>query len=182
LKQQKVHENRQQKFDAGAPIKRGVPVLSVSMKDEGFMKELQNSSDRRLYQAPLSYVGIFYLALIAWTIISVTFLGLREWANWTQLFVIGFILVFTWYFSLRISYQARLEEDGTIRLVSLRKVIRTRPREIGMVEGPHLPVGFIRFRLEREKAYLFCVVKDRDLQAILSFIRKNHPEVRFKNL
>jgi hypothetical protein len=51
-----------------------------------------------------------------------------------------------------------------------------------MVEGPHLPLGFIRFRLEREKAYLFGVPKNRDLQQILEIIRKTNPEIRFKNL
>jgi hypothetical protein len=170
------------KFDADAPIKRGVPALSASIMNEGFTKEPQNSSDRRLYQAPLSYVGIFYLALVVWTIVSVTFLGLKEWTNWTQLFVIAFILVFTWYFSLRISYQILLEGDGTIWLKSFRRVIRTRSLDIQMVEGPHLPIGFIRFRLEREKAYLFCVVNDKDLQAILSLIRKFNPDAGFKNV
>jgi hypothetical protein len=146
------------------------------------MKESPDSIEPRLYQAPLSYVGGFYLALIAWTIISVSFLGLREWTNWTQLFIIVFILVFTWYFSLGISYIIRMDGDGTIWLRSFRKVIRTHPREMQFVEGPHLPMGFVRFRLEREKTYLFCVVKDRNLQAILSLIRKTNPDIKFKNL
>jgi hypothetical protein len=98
------------------------------------------------------------------------------------LFVIAFILVFTWYFSLRISYQILLDGDGTIWLKSFRRVIRTRSLDIQMVEGPHLPIGFIRFRLEREKAYLFCVVNDKDLQAVLSLIRKFNPDAGFKNV
>ena len=146
------------------------------------MKEPRDSKKPRLYQAPLGYVGGFYLALIAWTIISVSLLGLREWTNWTQLFIISFILVFTWYFSLGISYLIRMDEDRTIWLKSFRKVIRTHPMKIEMVEGPHLPVGFIRFRLEREKVYLFCVVKDRDLQSVLSFIRETNPDVKLKGL
>jgi hypothetical protein len=95
---------------------------------------------------------------------------------------IVFILVFTWYFSLGISYIIRMDGDGTIWLRSFRKVIRTHPREMQFVEGPHLPMGFVRFRLEREKTYLFCVVKDRNLQAILFLIRKTNPDIKFKNL
>jgi hypothetical protein len=51
-----------------------------------------------------------------------------------------------------------------------------------LIEGPHLPIGFIRFRLEREKAYLFCVAKDKELQKILFAIRKANPDIKFKNL
>jgi len=50
------------------------------------------------------------------------------------------------------------------------------------VEGPYLPIGFIRFRLEREKAYLFGVPRNRDLQEVLSVIRKTNPDIKFKNL
>jgi hypothetical protein len=150
--------------------------------DEGFVKSSQDPTETAFYQAPLTYVGAFYLALIIWTIVSVTFLGLREWTNWTQLLVIAFILVFTWYFSIRISYLARMDEDGTIWLRSLGRVIRIHASKIEMVEGPHLPIGFMRFRLEREKVYLFCVIKDKNLQTILSLIRKANPEVRFRNL
>jgi hypothetical protein len=152
------------------------------MMNEPLMKKPRNSIKSILYQAPLTYVGGFYLALVAWTILSVTLLGLKAWTNWTQLFIIGFILVFTWYFSLRISYLVRMDEDGTIWLRSLRRVIRTHAVKIDMMEGPHLPIGFIRFRLEREKAYLFCAVKNRELQAMLSLIRKTNPDVKFKNL
>jgi hypothetical protein len=182
LEQQKGYNRRQGNFAEDAPVARGVRVSSICTVDESFMKESPDSIEPRLYQAPLSYVGGFYLALIAWTIISVSFLGLREWTNWTQLFIIVFILVFTWYFSLGISYIIRMDGDGTIWLRSFRKVIRTHPREMQFVEGPHLPMGFVRFRLEREKTYLFCVVKDRNLQAILSLIRKTNPDIKFKNL
>jgi hypothetical protein len=36
--------------------------------------------------------------------------------------------------------------------------------------------------LEREKAYLFCVAKDKELQKILLAIRKANPDIKFKNL
>jgi hypothetical protein len=138
------------------------------------------------YQAPMIYVGIFYMALVAWTIICILFIGFKvtqsEWGNLFQLFMIAFIIAMTWYFSMGISYRANLQEDGTLRLTSFRRILRVHSRRIELIEGPHLPIGFIRFRLEREKAYLFCVVKDKTLQQILSRIRKANPDIKLKNL
>ncbi len=135
-----------------------------------------------VYQAPTIYVGLFYLCIVVWTIIAFTFLGSKEWASWMQFFMVAFILVMTWYFSLGISYKARISEDGKLELVSFRRLISIHSTRIVMVEGPYLPVGFIRFRLEREKAYLFGVVKNKDLQQILSIIRTTNPDVKFKSL
>jgi hypothetical protein len=146
---------------------------------------ITNSPDSRktyLYQAPTVYLALFYLSLVAWTVVAVFILGSKEWASWTQFFMVAFILFMTWYFSLGISYRMRIEEDGKIELVSFKKTIRIDSTKIEMVEGPHLPVGFIRFRLEREKAYLFCIVRNRELQQILSVIRKTNPDIKFKNL
>jgi hypothetical protein len=75
-----------------------------------------------------------------------------------------------------------INEDGELELFSFRRLVRTHSTRIVMVEGPHLPIGFIRFRLEREKAYLFGIAKNKDLQQILSVIRKTNPDIRFKNL
>jgi len=135
-----------------------------------------------IYRAPTIYVALFYLILLAWTVISVFIMGAKGWINWTQLFMVAFIFVMTWYFSLGISYKAEINDDGKLELFSFRRLISTHSTKIAMVEGPHLPLGFIRFRLEREKAYLFGVPRNRDLQQILSVIRKTNPDVRFKNL
>jgi hypothetical protein len=135
-----------------------------------------------LYQAPTVYVTLFYLSLVAWTAVSILFMGTTGWTSWTQVFIIAFILVITWVFSLGISYKAGISDDGKLELISFRRVINIHSTKIEMVEGPHLPIGFIRFRLEREKAYLFCIVKNRELEQILSVIRKTNPDVRFKNL
>ncbi len=54
-----------------------------------------------------------------------------------------------------------------------------------MVEGPRfafLPYGFIRFRLEREKAYLFCCITDEELQRILKTMKTNNSDIKFKGL
>ena len=128
------------------------------------------------------FVALFYLSLLAWTVLSVFYMGTKGWVNWFQLFMVAFILVMTWYFSLGISYKVGINEDGKLELFSFRRLISTHSTKIPMVEGPHLPLGFIRFRLEREKAYLFGVPKNRDLQQILSIILKTNPEIRFKNL
>jgi hypothetical protein len=144
------------------------------------------SREAHRYQASMIYVGLFYAALIAWTIICVLLIGLKvtqsEWANLFQLFMIAFIIAMTWYFSMGISYRVNIEKDGNIQLASVRRIIHTNPQKIEHIEGPHLPIGFIRFRLEREKAYLFCLPKDKSLQQVLSRIRKANPDIKFRNV
>jgi hypothetical protein len=149
-------------------------------------KKPKTLMDAQRYQAPMIYMGIFYAMLVAWTIICILLIGFKvtqsEWGNLLQLFMIAFIIAMTWYFSMGISYRVNMEEDGTLRLTSFRRILRVDSRKMELIEGPHLPIGFIRFRLEREKAYLFCVVKNRELQKILLAIRKANPEIKFKNL
>jgi hypothetical protein len=138
------------------------------------------------YQAPVVYVGIFYVALVAWTIVCIFFIGVKvtqsEWGNLFQLFMIAFIIAMTWYFSMGISYRITVEEDGTVQLTSFRRILKTHSRKMELIEGPHFPIGFIRFRLEREKAYLFCVARDKGLQEILLTIWKANPDIKFKNV
>ena len=146
---------------------------------------IKNSSDSTktfVYRAPLIYAGLFYLILLAWTVFCVPIMGAKGWINWAQLFMVAFIFVMTWYFSLGISYKVEINDEGKLELTSFRRVIKIHSTKIAMVEGPHLPLGFIRFRLEREKAYLFGIPKNRDLQQILSIILKTNPDIKFKNL
>jgi len=146
----------------------------------------QVTGDEYAYQAPIIYLGIFYAALVAWTVICILFIGFEisqwAWGNAIQLFMIAFIIGMTWYFSMGISYRANMGEDGTLWLTSFRRILRIDSGKMELIEGPHLPIGFIRFRLEREKAYLFCVVKNKELQKILLAIRKANPDIKFKNL
>ena len=139
-----------------------------------------------VYRAPTIYVAIFYLLLVAWTVICILLIGFKltrsEWGNLLQLFMIAFIIAMTWYFSMGISYRVNVKEDGTVQLTSFRRILRVDSSKMELIEGPRLPIGFIRFRLEREKAYLFGVPKDTDLQQILSIILKTNPDIRFKNL
>jgi hypothetical protein len=96
--------------------------------------------------------------------------------------MVAFILFMTWYFSMGISYKVEINDDGKLELTSFRRRISIHSTKIAFVEGPHLPIGFIRFRLEREKAYLFGIPRNKNLQQVLSVIYKTNPEVRFKNL
>jgi hypothetical protein len=135
-----------------------------------------------IYQAPTIYVALFYLLLLAWTVISVYYMGSKGWVNWLQLFMVAFVFVMTWYFSVGISYKAEINDDGKLELTSFRRRMSVHSTKIVFVEGPHLPLGFIRFRLEREKAYLFGIPKNKDLQQVLSVIRKTNPDIKFKSL
>jgi hypothetical protein len=149
-------------------------------------KKLQTLTDAQRYQAPMIYMGIFYAMLVAWTIICILLIGFKvtqsEWSNLFQLFMFAFIIAMTWYFSMGISYRVNVEEDGTVQLTSFRRILKVHSQKMEFIEGPHLPIGFIRFRLEREKAYLFCVVRNEELQKILLAIRKANPDIKFKNL
>jgi energy-coupling factor transporter transmembrane protein EcfT len=146
----------------------------------------QALTEAQRYQAPMIYLGIFYAMLVAWTIICIYFIGFKvtrsELGNLFQLFMFAFIIAMTWYFSMGISYRINIEEDGTVQLTSFRRILRVHSRKMELIEGPHLPIGFIRFRLEREKAYLFCLVRDEELQKSLLAIWKANPDIKFKNL
>jgi hypothetical protein len=149
-------------------------------------KKPQTLTDAQRYQAPMLYMGIFYAMLVAWTIICILLIGFKvsqsEWTNLFQLFMFAFIIAMTWYFSMGISYRVNVHEDGTVQLTSFRRILRVHSRKMELIEGPHLPIGFIRFRLEREKAYLFCLVRNKELQEILLAIRNANPDIKFKNL
>ena len=137
-----------------------------------------------LYQAPRPLVATFYLFLIAWTCVAVFFLAAKavrsETADILQLIMIIGVLCFTWYFSMGIFYRIRLEADGSILFAGARRTLRLQPREIEAIEGPFLPIGFIRFKSGRERFYLLCSVRNTDLLAILKRIGEINPGIHFK--
>ena len=151
----------------------------------GFIRLCRVTKKSYAYQAPSLYTFLFYSAVSAWTILALLFLVSRlehpGKADLTQLLIIAFIVGITWYFSLAISYRIEVGEDGAIRLTSFRRVVRTRALDISLVQGPLLPVGFVRFRLEREKVYLFCIATDHALHEVLAFIRTKNPDIKFKS-
>ena len=144
------------------------------------------SSKNHVYQAPALFVGIFYLLLVLWVAFCIVFLEtVFERLELSVMFgavMIAFIILVTAYFSITISYRIEVWDDGRIRLTSLRRVINRDAGDIPYIEGPHLPFGFIRFRLERKKAYLFSVTNNESLQAVLSVIRAANPDISFKGL
>jgi hypothetical protein len=144
-------------------------------------------SKSHIYQAPKLFVKIFYLLLAAWVVVCIVFLNsiLARFglAGLYRLFMIALILFYMCYFATAVSYKMEVWDEGDIRLTSFRRIINTHADEIPIVEGPYLPVGFIRFRLELEKkAYLLCLTSDASLKTALSVIKKVNPDINFKNL
>jgi len=141
-----------------------------------------------VYQSPVVFVGIFFGLLIAWTVICLLLIGSIGFSTgWplARALMITFIMGYSWYFSLAISYKISITEDGDIELTSFRRVIRVQAEEIGMVEGPKwalIAYGFIRLRLEREKAYLFSCTTDEEIQKILNIMREVNEDMVFKGL
>ncbi len=140
------------------------------------------------YQAPALFVGLFYLLLVAWTLVCVILIGSKAMqAGWPlfQLFMIAFVLGYTWYFSLSISYKVSINDGTKIELTSFRRVLRVNMQDISLIEGPRLaiiPYSFLRFRLEREKAYLFCCITDPILQKILKTLKTSNSELKTKGV
>ena len=153
------------------------------------MKKKKTAKSKELnYEPPVLYAVLFYTLLVAWTAVCVVVLGSKTLkTGWPlgQLLMIAFVIAYTWYFSLGISYKITVYSDGKIELTSFRRKITVTAGDISMAEGPRfapIPFGFIRFRLEREKAYLFIRITDESLQKVLAVIRKRNPEMKFKRL
>ena len=133
-------------------------------------------------------MGLFYVLLAAWTAVCVILLGTKTIKfGWPlgQLLMIAFVLAYTLYFSLGITYKIRIDSDGSIELISFRRKMSISVETIEMVEGPRfavIPYCFICFRLEREKAYLFCRITDEALHRLFYAIRRAKPGIKFKGL
>ena len=162
---------------------RGVCVCCVRGH---LLVDYPDESARHVYQAPTPLVGDFYAVLLGWSAICISLIDsiLEEGgtSGVSPLFMIGFILCYMWYFSLAISYRLELRDDGEIRLRSLRRTIRINAKGIAVVEFPRVGLGFIRFRLEREKAYLFCLAQNAFLKTVLAEIKSANSDIIFKNL
>ena len=152
------------------------------------MKKDRIPNKEYVYHAPIIFVGLFYVLLLVWTAVCVVLIGSKTLsAGWPlfQLLMIAFVLGYTWYFSLGIAYRISVNRKGTVELTSFRRVLHVKVDAISLVEGPRLaliPYSFIRFRLEREKAYLFCRITDDELQQVLKKMRSANREMKFKGL
>lgn len=138
------------------------------------------------YAAPRGYVLVFYAVLASWAAICVPFLvrsvARVGWGNLLQFVMVAFVLAYTIYFSLGISFRAEVFEGGDLTLTSFRRILRVPARRIDLVEGPPLRVGFVRFRLEREKAYLFCGPRNAAFRGVLDALARANPELKQKGL
>ncbi|MCF8105703.1 MAG: hypothetical protein K9K64_09480 [Desulfohalobiaceae bacterium] len=140
----------------------------------------------RTYEAPARFVKGFYLLLMLWSLFCL-FLLHQILQNLSLdplygLLMIVFILVFMWYFSLAFAYRIDVWRDGTMRMTSYRRTISVKAQDIPKALAPRFPVGFLKFRLEREMGYLFYQAGDSDLQKVLQMIKSANPEIRFTNL
>jgi hypothetical protein len=152
------------------------------MSESGFSKEAY------YYHSPIVFVGIFYVVLLIWTGICLLLMGSIEFSfGWSlaRILMIAFVMVYTWYFSLAISHKIGITEHGHIELTSFRRVIRVHAEVIGMIEGPKwaiIPYGFVRFRLEREKAYIFCCITDADFKQFMQIMKTANPDMVLKGV
>jgi hypothetical protein len=168
-----------------------VPLIAGRLpqhRSDGIMKKNRIPDKEFVYHAPIIFVGLFYVLLLVWTAVCVVLIGSKTFkAGWPllQLLMIAFVLGYTWFFSLGISYRISINRKGGVELTSFRRVLRIQADTISLVEGPRLaliPYSFIRFRLEREKAYLFCRITDDELQQVIKKMRSANREMKFKGL
>ncbi len=143
-------------------------------------------SKTQTYQAPALFVSIFYLLLAAWVVMSALFLNAvfadLGLAGLYRLIIIAFILFYMCYLALAISYKIEVWDVGDIRLTSFRGTIKIHADEILKVEGPYLPLGFIKVQLKLKKVYLFCLSNSAFLKSALLVISKANPHIPFKRL
>lgn len=138
------------------------------------------------YEAPPAFVIVFYGLLVAWSVVSVYLIGTKALvAEWPvgQLAMVGFVIAYTWYWCLGISYRVVVNDAGKIELRSFRRVLNLEPSDVIAVESPKIsivPTVFIRFRLSRERAYMFCVISSADLSKVFQVMHKNNSELLFK--
>lgn len=152
------------------------------------MSKSITSQKHYVYQSPVYFVGIFFGLLIAWTAIClmlIVSLGFSMGWPLARSLMVAFIMAYSWYFALAISYKVSITPDGDIELTSFRRVIRVHAEVIGMIEGPKwalIKYGFIRFRLEREKAYMFACISDENIQQVLKTFREVNEDVVCKGI
>ena len=139
----------------------------------------------RVFQAPVPYVAVFYGLLLIWTVGTVPLIWrLFEQGvyrdDWLYGVMIGFFYMYTWFWSLGLISRISLDREGQIELKSLRRTLVITAKEIRSIEGSKLPggFGFVRFKLSRESAYLFCRRRDGNLGEIIREIVLLNPLIR----
>ncbi|NOY43986.1 MAG: hypothetical protein GXP50_00820 [Deltaproteobacteria bacterium] len=124
--------------------------------------------------------------MILWAVSCGVVLGMRFGASWNpgplQVAMVAFVLGYTAYFSAGVAHRAEVLPGGVLRLVSVRRTLTVPAREIDAVEGPPLRVGFLRFRLPREKVYLLCSKKHPGIQGLVSALAEENPDLKRKRV
>ncbi len=147
----------------------------------------RGNGDRGLdYRTPAALTQGFYALLGFWTLACLVLFVARgavlDWSNYGQWAMIGFVMAYTWYWSLGVFHSLHLDGQGRLHLTSPRRALVVDLEEIGLVEGPLLPLGFVRLRLAREKAYVLCRAGDPELSRLLLGLRSAHPGLKFKHI
>jgi hypothetical protein len=142
----------------------------------------QAKESQQTFKAPLVYVVLFYLLLLAWTVGSLPivydkFRTIGFGTVWIYASMIAFVYAYTWYWSLGIFYRISLDGEGLVTMKSLRRELQVSVKQIARIEGSHLPrgFGFVKLKLSRESGYLFCHTMTGELEVILKGIKKRNP-------
>ncbi len=144
------------------------------------------TKEASVYVAPQSFVLTFYGLLTAWTLISISLISVKAIsAQWPvgQLVMIGFVIIYTWYWCLGIAYRIVVSDSGDIELKSLRGIQHLKPTDVYAVESPKIyliPTVFVRFRLARGRAYMFSLINSADLSKVFRVMHENNKDLHFK--
>ncbi len=148
------------------------------------MQSGQEKEKTRVFQAPALYVAVFYGLLVLWTLGTVPVIWKRFEqgvfrGDWLYGAMIGFFYLFTWFWSLGLVFRISLDAEGKIELKSLRRTLVITAKQIRTIEGSRFSggFGFIRIKLPRESAYLFCHRRDGNLEEIIREIGRMNPLV-----
>ena len=138
------------------------------------------------YRTPDGLIRGFYGLLGLWTLACLVLFVVRgsvlDWSNYGQWAMIGFVMAFTWHWSLGVFHSLHLDGAGRLHLTGPRRALVVDLEGIALVEGPLLPLGFVRLRLAREKAYVLCRAGDADLSRLLRGLKAAKPALKFKNI
>lgn len=144
------------------------------------MDEAKNSA--QAFQAPMGYVVLFYLLLLAWTVGSLPviygkFKTTGFQSHWVYASIIAFVYAYTWFWSLGLFYRISLDSNGLVTLKSLRRELQVSVKHISRIEGSRFPrgFGFVKLKVPRETGYLFCLRLTGQLEALLRGILKANP-------
>ena len=149
------------------------------------MQPGQEQREKRTFQASALYVAVFYGLLVLWTVGTAPLIWERFSqgvfrGDWLYGVMIAFFYLYTWFWSLGLFYRISLDAEGRIELKSIRRSLVVTAKQVRTVEGSKFSggFGFIRLKLPRESAYLFCHRRDPDLEAIIREIGRLNPLVR----